>query len=92
MKLRERFQVAGLEESVAQQAMICVMEWATEMASTANRSRRPEASTLVEALEREELPVSPPKGDQLTYDDLAAFVEEKAGKRHKPPRNSPILF
>lgn len=91
MKLRERFQSAGLSNEDADRALLCVVTWAAEMASRANRSRKPQMEELVTELEREELPNSPNKGDAMTtYEEVAVHVERP--KRVKVPKTAPISF
>lgn len=91
MKLREQFEAAGLDTQTAQMAMICTMNWMAEMASTANRSRHPEAAVMLEELQREELPISPPRRDVITsFADVEPHVQEKRPSR--PPRAAPLTF
>lgn len=91
MKLREQFEAAGLDTQAAQIAMICTQNWMAELASTANRSRRPEAAAMLEELKREEMPISPPRRDLITsFADAEPHVQER--RKAKPPRAAPITF
>lgn len=83
MKLRERFQTAGIPDEYAQQAVIVVMDWLSESSSLANRHRMDAAGEVAHALREEEISISPPRGDVPdTFDEVAAAMT----RVQRPPR------
>lgn len=94
MKLRERFQMAGIPDEFAQMAVIVVMDWLAEAASLSNRSRKAGAGEVAKALREEEIPISPPHGDMPnTFAELAAAMTRTQKVPHvvRAARSSPSV-
>lgn len=60
MKLRERFESAGLSPEHTEAAMKCVQAWLHDKGGHATRSYNVHADKLGTELAIEELPISPP--------------------------------
>lgn len=76
VKLRDRLQMAGFSIEDADKVLIEVMGWCHEMASTANRSRKPVTEHFVRQLTAEELP----------HDGVPPTFDAAAQKLIRPPK------